>query len=157
MLGFALHSFENTYNMAWLCCLHQHWIKTLWAHLKNLWFIFLVHLLRVRIRSGSLCWTQKQLENRATHLILLDAVWHWLLLRKESKECPENDEDTYLKCNLVNFVIPKLFYYVCTKTSKTKTSIWDLKIHKITFQIAQLAENTLIKLQVQFLTEIKGL
>ena len=28
------------------------------------------------------------------------------LHRKESKECPENDEITYLKCNLANLVTP---------------------------------------------------
>ena len=39
------------------------------------------------------------------------------------------DVHTHLKCNLVNFEIPKSFPYVVQK------SIWDLKIDKITFQM----------------------
>ena len=38
-------------------------------------------------------------------------VWSHTLHRKISKECPENNEYTCLKCNLVSFEIPNGFLY----------------------------------------------
>ena len=81
-------------------------LKNTLGTFKKLWFtIFLVHLLRVKTRSGSL---GAELESKLRigqliYLALLDSIWHWLSLWKVSKECPENDEHTYFKCNLVNF------------------------------------------------------
>ena len=54
------------------------------------------------------------------------SVMCYTLHRKISKECLENDENTYLKCNLVNFENPKWIYRL--------EMLLGSKTDKITFQ-----------------------
>ena len=63
-----------------------------------------------------------QKENQATDTSY-PFFTHWLHL---NKGCTQS-----LKCNLVNFEVPKLENHCLSLVQK---SIWDLKIDKITFQ-----------------------
>ena len=60
----------------------------------------------------------------------LGSVWAHTSHRKTCKECPENDEYTCLKCNLVSFEITNGFLYY----ESSWISCWDLTIDKFTFQ-----------------------
>ena len=81
-------------------------------------------------------------------------VMCYMLHRKISKECLENDENTCLKCNLVNFENPKWIYrlemFLGSKTDKItfQTGVFIIFGTLYTYLSFNVTCNTLLPITV---------
>ena len=112
-----------------LICIH---FRTNCFDFTNCHFLPKKHLIRHHL-----------LKNKSYHTMATAhqlPVMCYMLHRKISKECLENDENTCLKCNLVNFENPKWIY-------RLWKCCWDPK-PKIKFKNLRQIEGTICQYQI---------